>query len=72
MYEFTGRVKVVGEMQTFASGFTMMFVAVVAVLGGFAAQSAGKEYRAAQPEPFAHERRAALAGREFMLMGVDW
>ena len=50
----------------------MMLVSVVAVVGGFAAQSAGKENRAAQPEPFAHERREALAGCEFMLMGVDW
>ena len=73
MYEFTGKVKVVGELQTFASGFTMMMlVSVVAVVGGFAAQSAGKENRAAQPEPFAHERREALAGCEFMLMDIDW
>ena len=34
----------------------MMLVAVVAVLGGPAAQSTGKENRVAQPEPFAHER----------------
>ena len=34
----------------------MMLVAVVAVLGGPAAQTAGKGDCAAQPEPFAHER----------------
>ena len=50
----------------------MMLVAVVAVLGGFAAQSADKENRVAQPEPFAHERRAALATDAWGGMRVDW